>query len=183
MLDEAQRLYDAHKFLPAFDIYRSLAERGNTECQVFLGWMYYRGQGVPKNDQKAEEWIARAANSGDIPAVYSYGNFSNNRGDYMHAKLYYQRAAAAGYSPALYQLGVMYLRGLGVENRDDVAFEYFDNAARQGHIFARRERSLMLVRGYRGILFVPMGLVGLLASFIVGIRTVIKDPYSEKTIT
>lgn len=159
-LQEAQRLYLARKFSQAFDIYRSHAERGNVECQVYLGWMYHQGQGVPKNDQKAEEWIACGASSGNAPAIYSFGNFTNILGDYVRAKLNYERAAAAGYSPALFQLGIMYLRGLGVKKRDDVAFEYFSKAARQGHLFARKRRSLMLIRGYRGILFVPIGLMG-----------------------
>ncbi len=110
------------------------------------------------------------------------GSISSLQGNYVRAKQCYEQAEAAGYVPALYLLGVMYLDGHGVKKNADIAFEYFDKAARQGHLIARRERSLMLMRGYRGILYVPIGILGYLKNLVSGIWTIVQDPYTTKAI-
>ena len=38
-----------------------LAEKGSSAAQLFLGFMYDRGQGVPKDDSQAAEWYRESA--------------------------------------------------------------------------------------------------------------------------
>ena len=38
-----------------------LAEKGSSAAQLFLGFMYDRGQGVPKDDGQAAEWYRKSA--------------------------------------------------------------------------------------------------------------------------
>lgn len=52
---------------------RPLAEQGNAQAQIKLGWMYERGQGVPQNDQEAVKWYRKAAQLGYAEAQSSLG--------------------------------------------------------------------------------------------------------------
>ncbi len=52
---------------------RPLAEQGNAQAQIKLGWMYEKGQGVPQNDQEAVKWYRKAAQQGNAEAQSSLG--------------------------------------------------------------------------------------------------------------
>lgn len=45
MLDNADLLYREKKYAVALRIYKLLAEKGYTDCQVQTGWMYFAGEG------------------------------------------------------------------------------------------------------------------------------------------
>ena len=40
--------------------FRKAAEQGNTDSQFYLGYCYYRGEGVIENKTEAIEWFRRA---------------------------------------------------------------------------------------------------------------------------
>jgi TPR repeat protein len=44
-----------------FELTKNSAEAGNAEAQFELGWMYFNGEGVPKNTAKAEKWFRKSA--------------------------------------------------------------------------------------------------------------------------
>ena len=50
-----------------------LAEKGDATAQFKLGWMYQRGQGVPKNHKIAAKWFMLAASKGIADAQYILG--------------------------------------------------------------------------------------------------------------
>lgn len=45
------------------------AEKGQADAQYAIGYMYYYGQGVTENKEKAWYWINRAANAGQPDAI------------------------------------------------------------------------------------------------------------------
>lgn len=45
------------------------AERGNPDAQYAIGYMYYYGQGVIENREKAWFWINKAASKGQQDAL------------------------------------------------------------------------------------------------------------------
>ncbi|MEX2164318.1 MAG: tetratricopeptide repeat protein [Sulfuricaulis sp.] len=181
-LTEAKRLYEKGKLQEALKLYLPLAEAGNIECQIFVGRLYAKGvRGVTQDLEAAKRWLGRAANSGNADALYSLGVIDHRLGKYSSAIHSYQNAATLGYSAAYYQLGNMYRAGIGFEKNRDKAFELYEEAAKRGHIFARRDIALMLVKGCKGWRMVPLGCIKWLASIFTGIRTVVKDSYSEKT--
>jgi len=51
----------------------SMATRGNIMAQLYLGFMYANGLGVPQNDRKAFEWFQKAAEQGDADAQARLG--------------------------------------------------------------------------------------------------------------
>ena len=60
---------------------RAKAEKGDAEAQDDLGVMYYKGQGVPKNDAEAVKWFYKAAEQGNAGAQYDLGvMYDNGRG-------------------------------------------------------------------------------------------------------
>ena len=73
-----------------------------------LGGLYARGQGVPQDYQKAEEWYEKAAAAGDATAMANLG-YLYDRGagvpkEYAKAREWYEKAAAAGSTQAQQRL-------------------------------------------------------------------------------
>jgi TPR repeat protein len=64
-------------------------------------------------------------------------------GNYTAALWEWQRLAKAGYSPALYNLGVMYYEGKGVPQDTVQAYMWFNLAAGQGYEYALDSRQLV----------------------------------------
>lgn len=53
----------------AYKIWKPLAEKGNTEAQYHLGYMYQTGTGVPADKSKALYWYNMAAKNGNGKAM------------------------------------------------------------------------------------------------------------------
>jgi len=52
----------------AAQLFRPLAEQGNPQAQIKLGWIYEKGQGVQQSDQEAVKWYRKAAGQGNAEA-------------------------------------------------------------------------------------------------------------------
>ena len=53
--------------------FRPLAAQGHTQAQNLLGWMYYSGKGVTKDDKEAVKWFRKAAKQGNPHSLYNLG--------------------------------------------------------------------------------------------------------------
>jgi len=53
----------------AYQIWKPLAEKGNTEAQYHLGYMFQTGTGVPADKSKALYWYHMAAKNGNGKAL------------------------------------------------------------------------------------------------------------------
>jgi TPR repeat protein len=60
--------YNRGDYLPAFRLFRPLAEQCNPKAQSLIGVMYRKGQGVARNSVHAFVWFNRAAVRGDAQA-------------------------------------------------------------------------------------------------------------------
>ena len=65
--------YKAGKYADALELWRPLAEQGDTRAQEFVGILYEEGHGVPQDWGKAIAWYTRAAEGGDATAQYNLG--------------------------------------------------------------------------------------------------------------
>ena len=137
--------------------------------------------GVEQDYERAREWLSQAAQSGRADILYLLAVTNHNLHDYDEAIKGYRKAAELDYSAAYYQLARMHREGAGLDQDDDKAYELSDEAARRGHLFARREIAVMLMKGHKGLDQVPRGLMLFFRNLIQGARTAAKDPYSEKT--
>ena len=88
----------------------SMADQGYSEAQSKLGFMYYRGEGVPKDYKLAFHWIEKSVHpiNGDAKAKYSLGlKFYKGEGvpkNHKQAFYWFEKSAQQGYAAAQYFL-------------------------------------------------------------------------------
>lgn len=124
----------------AFEYYMKAAVQGYTDAYYNVANAYFNGDGVERDFGKAFEWFQKAANSRDAYAKLKlaecYKRGSGCERDYAAAMALYQQVAGEKrmnrYScvdVAEYELGNIYLKGLGVEVDLRKAYDYFKLAA------------------------------------------------------
>ena len=137
--------------VPDFRETLQAAERGNTQAQFNLGWMYAEGRGVRQDDAEAVRWYRQAAAQRYAQAQYNLGwMYANGRGvrqDDAEAFRWFRQAADQGYAQAQTYLGVMYAEGRGVRQDDAEAFRWFRQAADQGDAAAQNNLGVMYANG------------------------------------
>lgn len=124
----------------AFECYMKAAEMGYTEAYYNVANAYLNGEGVERDFDKAFEWFQKASDSGDTYAklklAQCYKRGAGCDRDYAAAMALYQQVADDKslrryffVDEAEYELGNMYLKGLGVEVDLRKAYDYFKLAA------------------------------------------------------
>ena len=111
--------YDRGDYSTALLSLQPAAQAGDGLAQYYLGVMYLKGQGVPRNRQLALDWLSKAASSGAADAQSYMGAF-NRRGDlvpqnYAEAMRWYLLAAKQNHENSQYRIALMYYRGEGVQ--------------------------------------------------------------------
>jgi len=80
------------------------AELGDVEAQNSLGWMYYKGEEVPKDDVEAAKWFRKAAEQGVAIAQRNgamlYANGKGVPKDMTEATKWIRKAAEQGNADA-----------------------------------------------------------------------------------
>ncbi len=94
--------------------------------------------------------VAARAEAGDLEAQNTLGNELTNRGEFSEALIWYDRAAARGFAPAQFNLGLVYELGRGVKIDLRQAFRYYLLAAEQGFLPAQFNTGNMYATG-RGV--------------------------------
>lgn len=76
------------------------AQQGDPQAQIFLGYLYETGQGVPQNFSKAAQWYWKAAEQGNAVAQYQLGSMYHlGKGvsqNYVLAYMWLDLSAAGG---------------------------------------------------------------------------------------
>ena len=125
--------FDRGEYDAAIGWAKRAIELGSESAESLLGWMYYTGQGLRKDDQLAFKH-AKNGNLYDtrgciiLGDVYYYGLAGEEESPYA-ARLYYLRASEGGSSYATFQAAMLYggERCEGVTHAYD-SFEYFYKA-------------------------------------------------------
>lgn len=71
--DEGLAAFYNFDYATALDEWIPLAEAGDSRAQYQLALMYYRGEGLPQDYEKAALWYRRAAERGDVDAQLNLG--------------------------------------------------------------------------------------------------------------
>ena len=141
----------AKDYKQAFPVCSRAAKQGDASAQFNLGWMYYNGEGVPKNDREAVKWFRLAAEQGDASAQFNLGwMYYNGEGvpkNDREAVKWFRLAAEQGDASAQYNLGVMYDNGYGVPENDIEATKWFRLATEQGVAIAQYNLGRMYYNG------------------------------------
>lgn len=139
--DEAEALYQNKETRDqAYAAFRPLAEKGDYRAQLRLG-MYYLQKGPAQDFVKSASYFMRAAEQGDIDALYFVGSFyEDGEGlpkNLFLAERYWLKAAEGGSYMAMFSLARMHeYRSENSRNRSDElrkAADWYQAAFIHGH--------------------------------------------------
>jgi TPR repeat protein len=128
-VDVGSSAYEKRDYQTAIRTLLPFAQDGDATAQYYVGLMYLKGQGVPKDDASAVEWLRKSADAGNAYAR-TYMGAINRRGEivprnYQEAMRWYLLAAKQNFKNAQYSIALMYYQGWGV-NKD----------VKQAHVWA-----------------------------------------------
>lgn len=118
-----------------------LAEAGNVDAQLFLGYSYLYGENnFSTNYEKAYEYYAKAALQNNPIALNNLGSlyYSGVGVDRNSAKaaVLFEKSAKLGNAEAAVNLGFILISGNGREKNPQLAMQYFENASKIGSAIA-----------------------------------------------
>lgn len=150
--EEGRAAYAAENYAEAVDRYGALAAEGVPEAAYELGKAYRYGNGVPRDSERAAEWLIAAVsqpNSRRPHASYHLGTmFMAGEGvpqDFVLARRLLEQAADGGYLRASLPLAQLYAEGKGVPRDAAKARELALRSAESGDV----ESYFWLLRAYR----------------------------------
>jgi len=124
------------KYEEEINLWKELAEQGNSDAQYNLAQIYRNGGDVLKGDEKSVKWYRKAAEQGNSDAQYNLGvMYDKGTGvlkDYKQAYKWYRKAAEQSHVDAQYNLALMYLEGEGVIKDMTKAKYWTEKAIKQG---------------------------------------------------
>jgi TPR repeat protein len=179
-LETANALFENGRFDDALAEYRKMAEGGSIEAQLRIGWMYQTGSGVKVDWDQARHWYALAAKSNQPQAQFYLGRLYRAQEMFQEAVDCFQKAAEQNHMPSIYQLGVMYKRGEGMNRDVDAAYKYYGTAARMGHLRSQRDMAVLLLTGHLGLQHIPHGILLLVQLFYRAIKVYLEDPDGDR---
>ena len=104
----------------------ALAEKGDSDAQYDLGWIYESGEGAKKDLKEDFKWFSLAAKQGDAGAQFNLGwMYENGEGtaeDLKQAAKFYLLAAEQGDPDAQFSLGLLLANAKG--NDQDLVSAY-----------------------------------------------------------
>ena len=147
------------------------AEKGDTESQWQLGYMFARGDGVVRDDLRAFNWFSQIVenhvddepNSPQAPyaqkAFVALGSYylagipgTEVKQDFSLAwRMFYHAASVFGDSEGQFQIGRMYLDGASVEPNPRMAANWLRSAADKGHVGAQATLGELIFAGRPGL--------------------------------
>jgi TPR repeat protein len=159
---------------------KPLAERNSEYALLGLGWLYETGALGDVDKKKARSYFERAAANGSASACFDLGRLLLSQHEESQARSAFETGAERGDVPSMSELGRMMVEGRGGPCDVGAGSTWLQNAAAQGHIFAKRT---LLDIDYRNThsmferLLIGLRIVSLA---IRGGKEMFKDPHSNK---
>ena len=111
-LESVKRAFEHTDYATALKEVKPLAEQGNPDAQLFLAKMYLKGQGVPKDPDRANNWFRQAAMKGNAESQFFLGAwYLLPHRDITEGLKWMRLAAEEGNRDAQLLLGKAYLQG------------------------------------------------------------------------
>ncbi|PAY16828.1 hypothetical protein CKO51_24645 [Rhodopirellula sp. SM50] len=136
----------------AAEAFKKAAQQNDPWAWFHLGRMYWTGDYLKRNDEKAVGCFRKGKDIGDLPAAKLYLGFAHESGrgvvrNYPAAFQYYRSAAEAGDSAACYAVGRFYYNGYATKKDVEEAAEWYEKAAKLGYTMAENDFALLLLFG------------------------------------
>ncbi|MEO7655654.1 MAG: SPOR domain-containing protein [Sphingomicrobium sp.] len=122
----------------AVEVWRTLADRGNSDAMFNLAQAYRLGRGVPANLATAKSLFERAARAGHLESQTTLGLLLLQGGDRLDGLAWLKSAAEAGEPRALLVYGTALVNGDGVTQDQLLGYSYVHSAAEAKLPAARR---------------------------------------------
>ena len=133
---DGRKAYNQGDYATALKELRPLAEQGHAGAQYFMGYMYYKGQGVDQDGEEAVKWLRMAAEQGDVKSQVRLGVMYRLGltvlKNYEEAEKWLRMAAEQEDTKAQYNLALMYFRGEGMQQDNTEAVKWYRKAAELG---------------------------------------------------
>lgn len=102
--EKGVQAYELKQYADALSWMKKAADKGKHEAMFNLGVLYYKGEGVAKNDTTAYYWYSKAAEKGNTTSMYNLGYMFEHgisvKTDLNKALDWYSKAKNAGYAKA-----------------------------------------------------------------------------------
>lgn len=138
------------KAIPIAEL-ESIAASGNATAQFQLGRAYYRGDGVPADKTKAQEWISKSAEQGNPDAITSMGFFYSQgivvEKDEAKAVEWFRKGAESGSVQSQLNLGIMLRQAKSIPLDNTESLLWLEKAATSGDPDAVRTYGQFLFLG------------------------------------
>lgn len=108
----------------AFKVYIKKAD-SNGEAAFEIGKMYQNGFGIDADAEKAREFFKKGAIAQDKNASYEFAQICISDIEYTDAFKYFNQAAEAGHTLAMYNVAKLYEEGVGTEMNKSKAIEWY----------------------------------------------------------
>ena len=97
-LADGQAAFNAGDYTLAFSLWSTLATKGNSDAQLFVGLSYDNGWGTKQNAQLARVWYKKAASKNNSSAQYMLGLhfIQGTQAERAKGLMWLQRAANNG---------------------------------------------------------------------------------------
>ncbi len=103
-----EKYYKTQQYQKCFEGHLELAKLGYPLAQCQVGYFYYLGLGIKKDDHEAFSWTQKAALNGDRDAQYNLGEFYEEgiiiTKDLVKARYWYHQAAKQQQAEAILKL-------------------------------------------------------------------------------
>jgi hypothetical protein len=119
------------------------ANSGESDAQYDVGTMYQNGRGVGADRNKAVEWYKKAAEQGHPKATSRLKLMESNASRFGKTL----SEARGGNRDSQYEVGNMFMMGIGSEIDYGQAVSFFEKAAGQGHSKAAYKLGLIYYEG------------------------------------
>lgn len=107
--------------------YTLSAEQGDDSGQLALGRLLSTGDGVKRDMKAAIYWTKLAINQGNSSAAHNLGTIYRDLKKPSLAFHWYNRAVEMGDNDSLFQVGLCYLFGIGINQNHNAAYKCFQN--------------------------------------------------------
>jgi len=104
IFNKASSYMEEKKYDKAFFLFAKGADKGDSSCQLNLGYLYENGLGIKKDIIKALFWYEKSSELGDYAGLSNIGLIYKEKGDFISAKEWLQKAYKYGDIDALLEI-------------------------------------------------------------------------------
>lgn len=143
---KAYAVFKMGEYGKAYDLWKELADEGNTTAMNNIGNLYENGLGFPRNMEMATQWYRLSAEAGDKLGQLHLGTaYEQGAGvprDNRQAADWFRKSALQGDQDAQFNLGVMLVTNYGTETSPSAEMKkearyWLEKASLQNHPEAR----------------------------------------------